>query len=343
MPPSSSPILVTGANGFVALHTILQLLAKGYSVRGTLRNTSQGDQIKATLAKFSDQTNRIEFVRADLMQDDGWAGAVQGCEYVMHLASPFPLHAPEDENELIAPARDGTLRVLRAANAAGVKRVVLISSMLAVRAGHEGENRTFDEQDWANLEHNIPPYPKSKALAERAAWDFAHGAENTNHVELAVINAASINGPFLDTRYATSSELFRTLMRHEVPGVVRVKQGIVDVRDVAAALVAAMTPPQAADQRFCCIGGQCWMRDLALILQKHFADRGYNVPTRQIPDPLVRLLAMINPKVRIVVPELGWDYTVSTERIKRVLGWQPRPLTETIVDQAESMVQLGLV
>ena len=343
MTQSSSPVLVTGANGYVAMHTILQLLAKGYRVRGTLRNTSQGDQIKATLAKSSDRTDSIEFVRGDLMQDDGWADAVQGCEYVMHLASPFPLHAPEDENELIVPARDGTLRVLRAANAGGVKRVVLISSMLAVRAGHEGENRTFDENDWANLEHNVPPYPKSKALAERAAWDFVHGAENTNHIELAVINAASIKGPFLDTRYATSSELFRTLMKHEVPGVVRVKQGIVDVRDVATALVAAMTTPQAADKRFCCIGGQSWMREIALVLQKHFAGRGYNIPTRVIPDTLVRLLAVFNPKIRIVVPELGWDYNVSTERIRTVLGWQPRPLTETIVDQAESMVQLGLV
>jgi dihydroflavonol-4-reductase len=132
-------------------------------------------------------------------------------------------------------------------------------------------------------------------------------------------------------------------MRREVPGVVRIKQGIVDVRDLATALVAAMTTPQAADQRFCCIGGMCWMQELALILQKHFAARGYNVPTRVIPNPVVRLLALINPKIRLVVPELGWDYTVSTERIKTVLGWQPRPYTQTIVDQAESMVQLGLV
>jgi nucleoside-diphosphate-sugar epimerase len=295
------------------------------------------------LAKFSDQADSIEFMHADLVQDEGWAGAVQDCEVVLHLASPFPLHAPEDENELIAPARDGTLRVLRAANAARVKRVVLLSSMLAVRAGHERETRTFDEKDWANLERNISAYPKSKALAERAAWDFIHGAENTNHTELVVINAASVNGPFVDTHYATSSELFRTLMRRQVPGVVRVKQGIVDVRDLATALVAAMTTPQAADQRFCCVGGMCWMQEIALILQKHFAARGYNLPTRVIPDPIVRLLALFNPKIRIVVPELGWDYTVSTERIRMILGWQPRALAETIVDQAESMVQLGMV
>ncbi len=341
---SSSPlILVTGASGYIAMHTVLQLLAQGYKVRGTLRTSSNAEQMRTTLAKHSKMSNVVEFAYADLTQDAGWAKAVQGCEYILHLASPFPLGEPKDENELIAPAVDGTLRVLRAANAAKVKRVVFLSSMLAVRAGHEGESRIFDERDWAVLKETIGVYAKSKILAERAAWDFIHSAENNNHVELTVINASSVFGPFLDSHYATSSELVSTLMRRQVPGVARIKNAVVDVRDLATALIAAMISPQAADQRFCCVGAMCWMQDIATILRQHFVTRGYNVPTRVLPDLLLRLLSLFDPKIRLIVHELGWDYTVSTKHIETILGWQARPLEEMLVDMADSMMQLGMV
>jgi dihydroflavonol-4-reductase len=340
---SSPLILVTGANGYIAMHTILQLLSQGYKVRGTLRAASNAEQMRATLAKHSKVSNPVEFVCADLMQDSGWAEAVQGCEYILHLASPFPLGEPKDENELIAPAVDGTIRVLRAANAAKVKRVVFLSSMLAVRAGHEVEHRTFDERDWAVLKETVGTYAKSKILAEPAAWDFIHSPENNNYVELTVINASSVFGPFLDSHYATSSELVRTLMRRQVPGVARIKNAVVDVRDLATALVTAMISPQAADQRFCCVGAMCWMQEIATILRQHFVSRGYNIPTRVLPDSWLRLLSLVDPKIRLIVHELGWNYTVSTKRIEAVLGWRARPLKETLVDMAESMVQLDLV
>jgi dihydroflavonol-4-reductase len=340
---SSPLILVTGASGYIALHTILKLLDQGYRVRGTLRTPSSTEQICTTLAKYSNMSQAVEFAYADLTQDEGWAEAVQGCEYILHVASPFPFGEPKDENELIVPAVDGTLRVLRAANAAKVKRVVFLSSMLTVRAGHEGEHRTFDERDWAVLKKTIGIYAKSKILAERAAWDFIGSTENDNHLELTVINASSVFGPFLDIHYATSSELLRTLMRRRVPGVARIKNAIVDVRDLATALVAAMLSSQAADQRFCCVGAMCWMQEIAITLQRHFAARGYNIPTRVLPDSLLRLLSLFDPKIRLVIHELGWNYSVSTNRIETVLGWHARSLEETLVDMAESMVQLGMV
>jgi nucleoside-diphosphate-sugar epimerase len=158
-----------------------------------------------------------------------------------------------------------------------------------------------------------------------------------------VINASSVFGPFLDSHYATSSELVRTLMRRQVPGVARIKNAVVDVRDLATALVTAMTSPQAADQRFCCVGAMCWMQEIATILQQHFAARGYNIPTRVLPDLLLRLLSLFDPRIRLIVHELGWDYTVSTKRIETVLGWRARPIEETLVDMGESMLQLGMV
>lgn len=340
---STSPILVTGASGFIAAHTILTLLAQGYHVRGTLRDLKRAPELRATLSKHTATADAVEFVSADLVDDAGWADAVRGCEYVIHTASPFPLHAPKDENELIAPARDGTLRVLRAAHAAGVKRVVFLSSVAAITAGHDGEPKTFDESDWSDLTRHIGAYAKSKTLAERAAWEYIHSAENTNGMELVSINPANVYGPFLDNHYATSVELIATLMQHKVPGVARTKFAFVDVRDVASALSAAMTVKEAAGQRFCCVAVTPWMQYVALTLHTHFAARGYNIPTRELPSFLVRALGVFDPKVRIVVSQLDWDYEFSNVRIKKVLGWQPHAPEQTIVDMAESMIQLGLV
>ncbi len=341
--PNESPILVTGASGFIAMHTILKLLEQGYRVRGTLRELNKETALRATIAQHSSATDALEFVRADLMNDAGWADAVRDCEHVIHTASPLPLYMPADENELIAPARDGTLRVLRAAQAGGVKRVVFLSTIAAIVSGHEGENKTFDETDWTNLDRDVGAYAKSKTLAERAAWDFVRGAENTNGMELVSINPSNVYGPFLDTHPTTSSELFITLLRRQVPGSARTKFSFVDVRDLADALARGMTTRDAAGQRFCCVAMTPWMQYIALTLAKNFSARGYRVPTGQIPNLMIRALALFDPKVRIVVPALDWDYDISTTRIKTVLGWQPRDPETTLVETAESMIRLGIV
>lgn len=340
---NTSPILVTGAGGFIAAHTVRLLLEQGYRVRGTVRDLKREPGLRATLAQNTQTTDALEFVRADLLQDDGWADAVRGCEYVIHAASPFPLLEPKDENELIVPARDGTLRVLNAAHAAGVKRVVIISSNVAVLHGHEGENRTFDENDWANIHAPKGAYAKSKTLAERAAWDYITSAANTNGMELASVNPGYVLGPFLDTHHASSMDLVSTLMKHQVPGVSHSKISYVDVRDVATALSAALTVPDAAGKRFCCVTVTPWMQSVALTLHKHFAARGYRVPTREIPNFMVRAIALFDPKVAVIVPSLDWDYEVSNERLKSILHWQPLPPEQTLVDMGESMIALGLV
>src|SRR5215211_2590952 len=176
---TSQPVLVTGASGFLAIHCIVQLLEQGYAVRGTLRNMAREKDVRETVRKYVNADERLTFVRADLLNHEGWGQAVDRCEYILHVASPFPLFEPENENDLIQPAVEGTLRVLRAAHSAHVNRVVLVSSNAAISTGHNGENRTFTEEDWSRLDKPIGAYSKSKTLAERAAWDFINSMENS--------------------------------------------------------------------------------------------------------------------------------------------------------------------
>lgn len=339
---NTSPILVTGASGFIAAHTILHLLEQGHRVRGTLRDLKKAPELRATLAGHTGATDALEFVRADLLQDAGWAEAVAGCTSVIHAASPVPIALPKDENDLIVPARDGTMRVLRAAHAAGVRRTAIISSSAAVTPGHEGENRTLDENDWARLERRTDAYAKSKTLAERAAWEFIRGPENTGGMELVALNPPYVQGPLLDRHYVASGELILTLLRRQLPGVPRIKFPFVDVRDLAAALALALTTPAAAGQRLCCVAVSPWMEEIATTLARRVAARGYRIPTRRLPSLLVRAIALFDIKVRRVVNTLDWDYTYSNARIKAVLGWQPRDSEQTIADMAESMIRLGL-
>ena len=339
---ASTTVLVTGAGGFIAMHCIQQLLEKGYRVRGTLRSFGREAQLRQALAEYTDGAGHLEFVPADLFKDEGWQAAVQGCDYVLHVASPFPAQEPEHEDDLIIPAREGTLRVLRASAAAGVKRVVLTSSMASIFEGYPPGKRSFDENDWSDLQGKIGAYSKSKTLAERAAWDFVKNLKGDRALELAVINPSYVLGPALGGDIRTSGELISRLMRHEIPGVPHIRWFVVDVRDVAAAHIAAMTTPEAAGQRFCCSAETCWTRDMALILEKHFAGQGYRIPTNEVPDFLVRLVAVFDKTVRLTVDSLGKDYSVSSARIRKVLAWQPHSLEDTLVDMAESMILNGV-
>lgn len=342
MPASSSKILVTGANGFIAMHAIIHLLKNGYTVRGTVRAPQKTEHIRRVIQKHTD-TADLELVIADLLKDESWEEAAHGCDFVLHLASPFPTAEPKDENELIAPARDGTLRVLHAAHAQGVRRVVFLSSIAAVTSGREGENRVFDEKDWSLLDKTPYAYAKSKTLAEQAAWDFINSAGNKNKMELAVINPPYVFGPALDEHYFTSSEWVGSLLRAEYPGVTRIRLDFTDARDLAIAFLNAMTMPEAVGKRFCCVGASTTLPELALILDEHFAPKGYKVPTRILPDLLIRFLAIFDRKVRATALSLGWDYTVSTEQARTILGWNPRPKEQTLIDTGESLIEHGLV
>lgn len=341
-PHSSLRVLVTGASGFIGLHTVLHLLQCGCRVRATVRTDAREKRARDTLTSHVPTTS-LEFAYADLSKDDGWRQAVRGCDSVIHTAAPYPIENPRDENELIRPIRDGTLRVLRAAQAEGIHRVVLLSNIGSIFDGHQGENRTFDESDWTDVAKCRSTYHTAKTLSERAAWDFIAGPENHSRMEMVAINPSGVLGPVLDDHRHTSVEWLRTLMRAEVPGLPRILFPMVDVRDLVDILAKAMTVPDAAGKRFICHAAEVPLSEVADILHTNYAQRGYRIPTRVLPDILIRFMALFNPKVKAVATILNWNFHLSTDRARSVFGWQPRPYRQTIVDMAESLIEQGLV
>lgn len=339
-----SKVLVTGGSGFVGSHVILQLLEAGHQVRTTVRSLSREPEVRAALAAAGAQAgDRLTFFAADLEKDEGWAEAVAGCDYVQHVASPFPPAQPKDENELIRPAREGTLRVLRAARDAGVKRVVVTSSFAAIGYGQGQRETPYTEADWTDPEGPaVQPYMKSKTLAERAAWDFI--AREGGGMELAVVNPVGIFGPALNGDLSTSIFLVQTMLQGKMPGAPRLYLGVVDVRDVASLQLRAMTDPAAAGERFLAVAGEAMsFHQMAMVLRERLGSAAARVPKRELPDWLIRLLAIFNPLAREAVPRLGIKADASNEKARRVLGWTPRSNEEAIVASAESLVALGLV
>lgn len=338
-----STVLVTGGSGFVGSHCALALLSAGHRVRTTVRRPSRESDVRAMLAEGgADPGDRLSFCVADLERDEGWPEAVSGCDYVLHVASPFPPAAPTHEDELIVPARDGALRVLRAARAAGVKRVVLTSSFAAVGYGHGPRTTPFDETSWTDPDGDgVRAYVKSKTLAERAAWDFV--TDEGGEMELSVVNPVGVLGPVLAPDYSTSILLVQRLMAGSMPGCPKLYFGIVDVRDVADLHLRAMTDPAANGERFIAISGDAMsMADVAKVLKQRLGQAARRVPTRQLPNWLVRLASLRDPAVRQFVPELGKRRNATNAKARRLLGWEPRSREDAIVATAESLARLGL-
>jgi dihydroflavonol-4-reductase len=339
-----SKVLVTGGSGFVGSHVILQLLAAGHEVRTTVRSLSREAEVRATLAAAgADAGARLSFFAADLEKDDGWAEAAGGCDYAHHVASPFPTAQPKDEDELIRPAREGTLRVLRAARDAGVKRIVVTSSFAAVGYGHGQRDTPYTEADWTDPDGPaVQPYMKSKTLAERAAWDFI--AREGNGMELAVVNPVGVFGPALNGDLSTSIFLVKTMIEGKMPGTPRLYLGVVDVRDVADLHLRAMTDPAAAGERFLAVAGEAMsFHQMAAVLRERLEAAAAKVPRRELPDWLIRVLAIFNPLAREAVPRLGIKANASNEKARRVLGWTPRSREDAIVASGESLIALGLI
>jgi dihydroflavonol-4-reductase len=339
-----SHILVTGGSGFVGGHVILQLLEAGHDVRTTLRSLAKEQAVRDTLAHAGAKNlDRLSFVAADLNQDAGWAEAVAGCDYVQHVASPFPLAQPKDENDLIRPAVDGTLRVLRAARDAGVKRVVQTSSFAAVGYGHGDQAAAYTEADWTNVDGPaVQPYMKSKTLAERAAWDFVE--REGNGLELAVVNPVGIFGPVLNEDLSTSIEIIKRMLEGGLPGAPRLYLGVVDVRDVAGMQIKAMTAPEAKGERFLAVAGDpVSIYDMSVILRQGMGEKAAKAKLRQMPDWLIRVMALINPLAREAAPRLGIRAAASNAKARDLLGWQFRSNEEAIVASGESLIRLGIV
>jgi dihydroflavonol-4-reductase len=341
---SDNTVLVTGGTGFLGAYCILELLDAGYQVRTTVRNLERSAQVREMLRNGGAHDDAsVEFVEADLTNDQGWAAAVAGCAYVLHVASPFPERSPRDENDLIIPARDGSLRVLRAARDAGVRRVVLTSSFAAIGYGHATVDHVFTEQDWTNPANSgVEAYQRSKTLAERAAWEFVQ--RDAGSLELTVINPVGIVGPLLGPNPSTSMLLMQRLVNHDLPALPRLSFGIVDVRDVADLHLRAMTAPEARGERFLATAGDAlWLSEIARILHDGLGAVGKRVPTREVPNFVVRALGLFNPSVRSMTHGLGVFKPLSNEKARRVLGWQPRSAQDALIEMGESLLQRGLI
>ena len=339
-----SAVLVTGGSGFIGSHTIVQLLAAGHDVRTTVRNLAREPDVRELVrAGGGEPDGRLSFVAGDLDHDAGWPEAVEGMEYVLHVASPFPATVPKREDELIVPARDGALRVLRAARDAGVKRVVMTSSFAAIGYGHPEQSAPFDETSWTNLDgRDVTAYVKSKTIAERAAWDFI--AREGRALELSVVNPVAVFGPALGHDFATSILLVQRLMDGAVPGCPRIMFSAVDVRDVVDLHLRAMTHPQAAGQRFlACAGDAMWVVEMARVLKDRLGSAARRVPARELPDWVVRLFALVEPAARQIIPELGKKKNATSAKAMTTLDWAPRPREEAIVATADSLRRLGLL
>jgi nucleoside-diphosphate-sugar epimerase len=340
-----SIVLVTGGSGFVGVHTILQLLAAGHEVRTTVRHPERNKDVLAMLREGgAPSAERLSFFTANLTQDAGWGEAMAGCDYVLHVASPLSSSVPRDENELIIPARDGTLRVLRASREAGVKRVVITSSTAAVAYGHKPQPQPFDESNWTNLDGGaeVQPYVKSKTLAERAAWDFI--TKEGGGLELSVVNPVGIFGPVLGPDFSGSIGIFKALLDGAMPAVPKIYFGLVDVRDVADLHLRAMTSPAAKGERFIAVAGETLsILDIAKVLRRTMGASAARVPRWEAPDWLVRLAATRVPLLRDALAQLGKVRRCSGAKARNALGWTPRGNEEIITSTAESLIKLGLV
>jgi dihydroflavonol-4-reductase len=341
MAESRGTVLVTGGSGFLGGWCVVELLRRGYTVKTTVRSLAREAQVRAAVASVVDPDDRLAVLAADLMRDDGWPEAVEGCDYVLHVASPFPPKQPKDPDELIQPAREGTLRVLRAGLDAGVKRIVVTSSIAAIRLSKDAAARPLNEGDWTDPDTpGLTPYVRSKAIAELAAWDLVR--ERGEEDRLAVVNPGAIIGPVLNDDLSYSLQAVQRLLGG-TPGVPRLGFSLVDVRDVADLEIRAMTAPEAGGERFIAVTRFLWMAEIGEVLKERLGEEAAKVPTRTIPNLLVRGMALFDPGIRSVVGGLGKRTELSSEKARSVLGWAPRPIESTIAETGETLIREGVV
>lgn len=335
-------VLVTGGSGFIAMHCMIQLLDQGYRVRATLRSLEREAEVRTMLREGGvEPGDRLTFVKADLSADDHWDEAVKDCIYVLHVASPTPKLDFKHEDEMIIPAREGVLRVLRAARDAGVKRVVLTSAIGAVVYGHPDQTAPYDETNWTNAV-KAPAYQKSKTLAEKAAWAFIE--QEGNGMELAAINPVAVMGPVLGADYSHSIYLIKNLLTGKMAGCPKINAGFVDVRDVADLHLRAMVDPAAGGGRFIATGGESiWLVEVAKILKENLGPAAEKVKARQLPNTLLRIAALKDPMVKSMVPLLGIPMNTTSAKAIRMLGWSPRSIPEAVLATAESLIRLNLL
>lgn len=335
-------VLLTGISGFVGGHVALELLKQGFQVRGSVRDLKKADKVRATLKKAGADISRLEFVALDLMSDTGWDDAMDGVRYLQHTASPFVTNEPRDRNELIVPAVEGTRRAIEAALRGTVERIVTTSSMAAIMYGHDPARvAPFAAADWTNLQgRQISGYVESKTRAERKAWELVDAAGR--HDDLATINPGAIFGPLLDDDPGTSVALLKRVFDGSLPAAARVNFIVVDVRDVAAAHVAAMVSPQAGGHRYPMGNGTYSLMDMARILKTAMPDRAHKMPRLEVPDWLVRLAAFVDRDIRGNLAELGVVKRADASDAEQLLGRKLISAEDTTIAAARSLIEQGL-
>lgn len=337
-------VLLTGVTGFLGSHTAIQLLQKGYHVVGTLRSMARAESIKNIIAEHTSRVDNLRFAEADLLDAAVWPSLMAGIDYVQHVASPFPRSLPKTEEELIKPAKQGTLHVLKAAAEAGVKRVVLTSSSGSIAYGKPkgGRSATFTEKDWTDTSNlkDTTPYIRSKTLAERAAWEFIE--QDTSGMELTTVCPGAILGPILEQDFGTSANMVVKTMDGSSPAIPKIAFNIIDVRSVAEILIRAMETPAAAGQRYTAAEGFMSFKDIAMTLREAYPERK-GIPSRGLPNFMTRLIALFEPSLKAILFNLDVERRIDFSKTMKELNWQPKPTKDAVLATAESLIRLGVV
>ena len=333
---------MSGGSGYIGSWCVIELLRRGYVVRATVRNLKSEAPVRAVIDALGHAHNALSFHAANLTSDEGWDEAVAGCDYILHVASPLAVAEPKDPETIIGPARDGALRVIGAGIKAGVKRVVMTSSVAATGLGYDTRDGLADETNWSDGEDvRIGAYARSKTIAERAAWDLIGSSGGTT--TLATVNPTLVLGPVLSRDFSESIQVVERLMSGRIPGIPRLGFNIVDVRDVADLHIRAMTSDQAAGQRFIAAGHWAWMGEMAEMLRANLGAEAAKVPTRKAPDFLLRLVGLFDRDVGSVSGSLGRKRDFDSAKAQTMLGWSPRPTQDTVLDCARSLIAAGAV
>ena len=332
-------VLVTGGTGFIGLHCIQQLLDQGYKVRTTIRSESRKEEVLSAMKKHSTNYENLEIYLANLMDDKGWSEAISGCKYVLHVASPFFLGEPEDENVFIKPAVEGTLRVLNACAEEGVEKVVLTSSFAAVGYGHPSDKEFYSEDDWSSTDGDISHYAKSKTLAEKAAWNFIENLDDSKKFRLTVINPVGVTGPMLTDDIGSSNDFLLKLISGSMPACPKIHMGIVDVRDVAKAHIFAMKEEKTDGERIIASENEMFFVEVGRILNKAGFQKS---PTREMPNFLVRVMALFIGELKGLLPMLSRKGEIDKSKAKSIFNWDFITSEQSVEETAQQLQDMGL-
>jgi len=332
-------VLVTGGTGFIGLHCLQQLLDKGYKVRTTLRSESRKQEVMEAMKKHSSNCENLEFFIADLLNDDGWKEAVEGSKYVLHVASPFFLGEPENEDVFIKPAVEGTLRVLKACADSDVQKVVLTSSFAAVGYGHSREKEVYTEEDWSSVDGEISPYAKSKTLAEKAAWEFVENLEESKKFELTVINPVAVTGPMLTSDIGSSNDFLLKLISGSMPACPKIHMGYIDVRDVAKAHIFSMTEEKTNGERIIVSENEMFFAEVGKTLNEAGFKKS---PTKEMPNFLVKIMSLFVGELKTLLSALNRKGDIDKTKAKSFFNWDYISTEQSVTETAQQLQDMGL-